>query len=113
MSHTIHIGTWIYQTDLLTGCIYDQLLDQYNVKNDMPLIEHDINKGIVKITYDQIYHLDGIYHIDKPLQKILKEFEEQLQTKPIKELKLRTIEIEIIEPHDENTTGIIKLIEEK
>ena len=60
-----------------------------------------------------MYHLDGIHHVDNLLQKILKEFEGQLQTTPIAELKLETVKIEIIKPDDNNATGTIKLKEEK
>ena len=112
MSHII-TPRLLYNIDLLETSIYDYFLGEYNVREDIPLIEHDIDKGTLKISGDLIYHLNGTYHIDRPLQNILKHFQKLIETKPITELKPPQILIEMIEPNHENTTGTIKIKEQK
>ena len=84
----------------ITNAFYGEL--QYTCLNDIPYIEYNPDTGELEVD-------DLIYEIDECLQKYLSDADEQLNTIPLPQIKLRPIDIEVTHPKEDGQKGFMKI----
>ena len=84
----------------ITNAFHQQF--QYTCLNDIPYVEYNPDTGELEVD-------DLIYKIGECLQKYLSDANEQLNTIPLPQIKLRPIDIEITHPKEDGQKGFMKI----
>ena len=70
--------------------------------DDIPYVEHFPERGEVEVD-------DVIYTLDQALQDYLKDAQQQLETVPLPQIRLKSIEIHLTHPEDDDEPGSMKI----
>ena len=98
----------IYEYDavfnLLEKAIINAFHDDmpYACLDDIPYVEYCPKRGEVEVD-------DVIYTVDQPLQDYLDNARKQLETVPLPQIKLKSIEIHLTHPEDDDKPGSMKM----
>ena len=91
---------WNILEKAITNTFHEDL--PYACLDDIPYVEYNPETGLVEIDNE-------IYVVDKFLQEYLDDARRQLETIPLPQIKLGSVDLEITPPENEGEKGSIRI----